>query len=168
MKNFVMLIIGVIIGAVAMYYYGNQPASEMKASTAPKGLITPDQAKTLDQAYNLRYNLISDSIVTRKGGDNRSSWYGLDQVRNYLIYAEKESQDLGYTMDGVRIYLGAHPDQNGEAGYTTMFFIPTGKPNKSKASMFNFFMQTNGGDIPGGRGLDFGNMGNPPNVNYPQ
>lgn len=171
MKNFVLLFIGVILGGLAMYYYCCQPTadpSENGIVSAPKGHITPDEAKKLDQAYNPRYKLISDSLVTREGGDNRSSWYGLDQVRNYLNYAEREAEDLGYTMDGVRIYLGAHPDQNGEAGYTTMFFIPTGRSHKADASMLNLSMQSRGGDIPGGGGLDMGNMGDPPNANYPQ
>ena len=167
MKNFLLLFIGVIIGALLMYYYCRQPKLE-KIVSAPKGLLTTEQAKTLDQAYNPRHKLISDAIVTRNGGDNRSSWYGLEQVRNYLNYAEKEAEELGYTMDGVRIYLGAHPNQNGEAGYTTMFFIPTGKPHKANASMFNFSMQSGGGDIPGGGGLDHGNQGDPPDTNYPQ
>ena len=162
-----IFIVGIVIGALAMYLYCCQPNSEsMISKQAPKGLITPDQAKTLDRAYNPRCKLISDSIVRRKGGDNRSSWYGLNQVRDYLNYAEKEAKELGYTMDGVRIYLGAHPDQNGEAGYTTMFFIPTGQLNNAKASLFNFSMESTGIDIPGGGGLDMGNMGEPPSANY--
>lgn len=166
MKNFVILILGICLGALAMYFYCCSSTSEKIVSNPPKGLITPDQAQSLDRAYNPRYKLISDSIVKRDGGDNRSSWYGLDEVRNYLNYAEKEAEKLGYTMDGVRIYLGAHPDQNGVAGYTTMFFIPTGKTNKAVGSMFNFSMQSNGGDIPGGAGLDMGNAGQPPRANY--
>lgn len=171
MKNLLILILGIIIGALVMYFYcfqSNDAVDRNMMSEAPKGLITPDQAKTLDQAYNLRYRLISDSIVTRTGGDNRSSWYGLDQVRDYLTYAEKDAKKLGYTMDGVRIYLGAHPNKNGEAGYTTMFFIPTGKPNKADASMFNFTMRSTRLDIPGVGGLDHGNRGQPPSANYPQ
>ena len=167
MKNLLVLILGIIIGALAVYFYFSLNKTDMLQS-APKGLITSDQAKKLDEAYNARYKLISDSIVTRDGGDNRSSWYGLNQVRHYLNHAENEAQQLGYTMDGVRIYLGAHPDQNGEAGYTTMFFVPTGKAHKSDASMFNFSMQLTGGDIPGGGGLDFGTHGHPPQANYPQ
>ncbi|MBO3098210.1 hypothetical protein [Gelidibacter pelagius] len=167
MKNFIMLILGIVIGALAVYFYCCQPKTELMVST-PKGLISPDQAKTLDQAYNERYRLISDSLVKREGGDNRSSWYGLDEVRNYLNYAENEAKDLGYTMDGVRIYLGAHPNENGKAGYTTMFFMPTGKSNKANAGLLDFFMQSDGGDIPGGGGLDFGNHGHPPGANYPQ
>ena len=171
MKNFMILLIGILIGALAMYLYcyqSNEASQDSVVISAPKGLISADQAKTLDQAYNPRYKLISDSLVKREGGDNRSSWYGLDEVKNYLTYAEKEAEQLGYTMDGVRIYLGAHPNQNGEAGYTTMFFVPTGKPNKAVAALFNFSIQQKGSDIPGGGGLDHGNQGDPPGANYPQ
>lgn len=167
MKNFLLLLVGIAIGALVMYFYFSKPDADLTI-TAPKGLITPEQARTLDNAYNPRYKLISDSIVTRKGGDNRSSWYGLDQVRDYLTYAENEAKESGYTMDGVRIYLGANADQNGEAGYTTMFFVPTGKPNTADASMFNFSLQEDGGDIPGAEGLDMGGDGQPPGASYPQ
>lgn len=169
MKNFIVLILGIALGALAMYFYCCQPSdSGERVVTAPKGLITPDEARKLDEAYNPRYQLISDSIVTRRGGDNRSSWYGLDQVRNYLDYAEKEAKELGYTMNGVRLYLGAHPDQNGEAGYTTMFFIPTGRSDKAQAAMLNLSMGDDDGDIPGGGGMNMGGDGMPPSANYPQ
>lgn len=167
MKNLILLIFGVIIGALAMYFYLSPTISDLKIEM-PKGLISSDQIKTLDQAYDPRYQLISDSLVKKEGGDNRSSWYGLDEIRNYLKYAEKEANDLGYGMDGIRIYLGAHPVKNGEPGYTTMFFVPTGKPNKTEATIFNLSELSEGRDIPGGHGLDFGNMGHPPRANYPQ
>jgi len=167
MKNVLVFIIGMLLGALVVYFYCCQPQTDL-VEGPPKGLISPAEAKALDQAYNPRYNLISDSLVTREGGDNRSSWYGLKELRGYLSYAENEAKDLGYTMDGVRIYLGAHPNENGEAGYTTMFFIPTGTANTADASMFNFMMQLGSGDIPGGGGLDHGGNGQPPNSNYPQ
>ncbi|MBA6152472.1 hypothetical protein [Gelidibacter maritimus] len=167
MKNFVILILGVAIGGLAVYFYCCQSKTELIVS-APKGLISADQAKALDQAYNARHRLISDSLVKREGGDNRSSWYGLDEVRNYLNYAEKDAKEKGYTMNGIRLYLGAHPIENDKPGYTTVFFIPTGTPNKANAALVNFSMQSDGGDIPGGEGLDYGNHGYPPGANYPQ
>ncbi len=167
MKNLLLLILGILIGALVTYFYVSKPESNLTI-TAPKGLISPDQAKTLDAAYNPRYKLVSDSIVNRKGGDNRSSWYGLEQMRNYLSYAENQAKEHGHTMDGVRIYLGAHPDQNGESGYTTMFFVPTGTTHNSKAAIFNFSMADGSGDLPDGEGLDMGGNGNPPSAKYPQ
>jgi len=174
MKNFGLLVLGIIIGAIAMYFYFQQlkSAPDGMAPNAPKGLITPAEAKTLSQAYNPRYNLISDSLVTRPGGDNRSSWYALEEVITYLDYAERQATELNYTMDGIRIYLGAYPESKEGEGYTTLFMVPTGTmntSNKSEGNMLGFsFKKGNSGDIPGGGGLNMGGGGNPPSANYPQ
>ncbi|GGG45063.1 hypothetical protein [Bizionia arctica] len=85
----------------------------------------------------------------------------------FLNYAKNESKDLGYTMDSVRVYLGAYPTEK-EVGYTTMFLVPTGVENISQGNSAFFNMKPpGGGDIPGG-GLNGGQNGMPPPSNYPQ
>jgi hypothetical protein len=167
MKKLVLLILGFILGALAMYFYCEKETPIEMLPPTPKGLITPTEAKVLDQAYDTRYKLVSDSIVTRVGGDNRSSWFALEDIKGFLNYAENQAEKLNYTMNGVRIYLGAEPrDKEGE-GYTTMFIMPTGYMNKSEGSMM--MLQTGGkGDIIGGNGLNHGETGDPPGANYPQ
>lgn len=175
MKKLSLLILGALIGALATYYFcpncqGVDDDEENMAIVKPKGLITPDQAKVLDTTFNSRYKLISDSIVTRDGGDNRSSWFALADVQNYLKYADSQSTALGYNMDGVRIYLAAYPkDPKFGAGYTTVFFVPTGNESLSEgsSSFFNF-KRAGSGDVPGGDGLNQGGIGIPPSANYPQ
>jgi hypothetical protein len=136
--------------------------------TSPKGLIKPNEAIALDQAYNLRHRIVSDSLFSNtKTGDNRSSWWSIEEIQNYINHAENQAGELGYTMDGLRVYLGAYPDIKGEAGLTTMFFVPTGILNTSQGSMFPM-PQDGSGDIKGADGLNFGGHGNPPGVNYPQ
>lgn len=169
MKNFGLLILGVIIGGLGMYFYCCDTEVAVVEPSKPKGLISPAEAKTLDQAYNPRYKLISDSIVTRPGGDNRSTWYALEEVKTYLDYAEHQAKDLGYTMDGVRIYLGAYPKSNDGEGYTTLFMVPTGVQNKSEGNTLGLsFKKGDGRDIPGGDGLNHGSHGDPPAATYPQ
>ena len=172
MKKLGPVLLGIIIGVVASYFYFGktdvQPSGLDAADiSAPKGLIKPNEAIALDKAFNSRHQLISDSIVKRP--DNRSSWFSLEDVRNYLAYAENQTRELGYTMDGVRVYLGAYPNSGEEPGYTTMFMVPTGSktPATSDGSMLNFYVQDGGGDIPGGDGLNKGGNGVPPNGNYP-
>lgn len=168
MKKLGGLILGLIIGAAAMYYYCSmeQADDESMSPTAPKGLIKPAEIKTMTEAYNPRYDTIT-SVFFRgiDGGDNRSSWYSLEDLQSYLDYAENEAGELKYTMDGVRLYLGVKAAEGGNPGYTTLLFVPTGYPNTSKGSMFNF--RQGGGDIPGGSGLDHGGNGIPPSGNYP-
>ena len=167
MKQLLILFVGIVIGAGAMYLYCCQAKFDLNP-TAPHGLITSEQAKKLDEAYNPRYRLISDSLVKRPGGDNRSSWFALKEVRKYLDYAENEAKELGYTMNGVRIYPGAHPDQNGQSGYTTFFLVPTGHSHKSVATMLNMSLLNDRMDIPGGGSLNHGGQGDPPGANYLQ
>ena len=170
MKKLLILLLGVAIGIAISYFHyqssdhAEESKEELKAVSAPKGIITEEQGKVLDAAFNSRHQLISDSIVKRP--DNRSSWYSLEDMRDYLNYAEAETRTLGYTMNGVRIYLGAHPNGGGLVGYTTMFLVPTGTKGVSEGSMLNFSFQ-GGGDIPGGPGLNDGDDGFPPNANYP-
>ena len=171
MKNLGSIILGIIIGALLMYFFGSQyiEVDPMPmASSAPKGIISPKEAKTLDQAYNLRHRIINDSLFRdSKTGDNRSSWWAIEDIQNYINHAENQAGELGYTMDGLRVYLGAYPGANGEAGLTTMFFVPTGTPNKSQGSMFPL-LQGGSHDIKGADGLNIGSNGHPPGSNYPQ
>lgn len=126
----------------------------------PKGLITPEQAKTLNDAYTKRHQLISDNITMRP--DNRSSWYSLEDIKNYLTLAEAQAKELGYEMDGIRIYCGAYPEDNGKAGYSTSFIVPTINESNGEDG------SGSSPDMPGGDGLNFGGHGDPPGANYPQ
>ena len=173
MKKLLPLILGILIGALATYYFyqntENVHADIQATINKPSGVISPKQAMALDQAYDARYKLISDSIVTREGGDNRSVWFSLKDVGDYLDYAENQTKGLGYTMDGVRIYMAAYPnDPKLGAGYSTVFMVPTGNEALSEGSSSFFKLKRTGGDIPGGDGLNGGTGGVPPSANYPQ
>lgn len=165
MKKLILLLIGAIIGfAICYYYFNSQTQTEKSMANPPKGVITPAEAKVLDAAFDSRHQLISDSIVRRP--DNRSAWWSLQDMRDYLSYADQQARDLGYTMDGVRVYLGAHANEGKEVGYTTVFIAPTGSKNVSEGGMVNM-AQGGSGDIPGGSPLNDGSNGFPPNANYP-
>ena len=129
-------------------------------ANAPKGVISPDEAKTLDQAFTARHDLISNNILKRP--DNRSSWWSLQDMKDYLEYAEAQVKELGYEMNGVRVYLGAYPEAKEGPGYTTMFMVPTADIPQGKDG--------SGGnsDVPGADGLNGGEDGHPPMSNYPQ
>ncbi|SDS49251.1 hypothetical protein SAMN04515667_2297 [Formosa sp. Hel1_31_208] len=173
MKKLGSIILGFIIGVGGMYYYtqyyGEPAVTDALAPMTPKGIVKPNEIKSLTQAYNSRYDTIS-SVFFRgvEGGDNRSSWYSLTDLENYLELAANQAEDLGYTMDGVRLYLGAHPAVKNAPGYTTILFVPTGTKNMSEGNMLYLNYQVGSPDIPGGDGLDHGSNGIPPSANYPQ
>ncbi|WP_178985481.1 hypothetical protein [Winogradskyella helgolandensis] len=170
MKKFGSLILGILLGALAMYYYFNNNqdmTTEPPTIKPPSGIITPEEIKTLDQAYNERYEIINDSLFKdSKTGDNRSSWYKLEDIENYLAYAKQQAKENGNTLDGLRLYLGAHPDTKEEEGLTTLLFVPTGYKNTSEGSFIS--MQGGGNDLEDSDGLNAGNEGMPPRANYPQ
>ena len=170
MKNLGLLVVGIVLGALAMYFYC---CNKVGVTTPPEiikpvGLITPKQASALDEAYNLKHTIINDSLFKKStnGGDNRSSRWSLDDIRDYIKYAENQTAELDYTMDGLRLYLGSYPDKNGETGLTTLFFIPTGVKNTSQGSMIP--LQIGSHDISNADGLNIGGQGDPPAANYPQ
>ncbi|HNQ26295.1 MAG TPA: hypothetical protein PKL92_00030 [Aquaticitalea sp.] len=167
MKKLAIFIFGAIIGVAVQHFATNENLENMIVKP-PKGVITPEEAKDLDAAFDPRHRLIGDSILKRP--DNRSAWYSLDDMRNYLEYAQEEVKGLGYAMTGIRIYLGAYPEEDGMPGYTTMFLVPTGKQNLGKSSILNINMSPpqEDPDIPKGPVLNMGGTGNPPSANYPQ
>ncbi|WP_298897315.1 hypothetical protein [uncultured Psychroserpens sp.] len=171
MKKLGPIILGIVIGAVAMYFYFHniKNVDGMSDTPTPKGIISPKEIKVLTEAYNSRYDSINNTVFRGvEGGDNRSSWYSLEDLRNYLTLAEKQAAEQGYTMDGVRIYPGALPAITGRPGYTTFLFVPTGYLDKSEGNMISLKQGGGGDDMPDGNGLDMGGEGKPPGANYPQ
>ena len=170
MKKLVLLILGFILGALAMYFYfhNDKNQNDMDETPIPKGIISPSEITKLTEAYDPRYQAINDSVFKGvEGGDNRSSWYSLEDIQNFITLAEKQAGELGYTMDGIRIYPGAHEAVDGKPGYSTFLLVPTGSLNSSEGNMLS--LQKGGGDdISGGNGLDKGESGDPPGANYPQ
>ncbi|WP_452601180.1 hypothetical protein [Pontimicrobium sp. MEBiC06410] len=117
------------------------------------GIKTSKEGRALDQAFNGRHAAISKLIGK---DDNRSSWWSIEDLENYIAHAKAQAKELGYTLSGIRAYEGAESDE----GYTTIFLSPTGRSNTERSS--------GKGDIPGGDILNDGVAGVPPSANYPQ
>ena len=178
MKKLALLLLGALLGFLLCYFYFYSSdvndvdikvnsVENMVPPKPSKGLISPTIISKLDKAFDERHNLINKGLGIM---DNRSSWYSLDDVRKYLDYAEYQAKTTtNYTMDGVRLYLGVNK------GLTTIMFVPTSSDitqgkYKSKGNMFNFTLKRRkgGGDIKSLEGMDFGEVGDPPNANYRQ
>ncbi len=174
MKKPVLLLLGIAIGVGVSYFYFNrqeaattsEEATMARAIVKPKGVITPAQAKVLNNNWTKGRKKAVDSAAGRP--DNRSSWWSLKDIRDYLEYAENQTKELGYSMNGIRIYLGVYEGNapNGKADYATLFWVPTGKKSKSEGSMLNFTLQGGDDDIPGGDPLNQGGTGIPPGSDY--
>ncbi|WP_452233227.1 hypothetical protein [Lacinutrix sp. MEBiC02595] len=163
MKKLLLLLLGFAIGFLICYFYFCNSQTNIHMTT-PKGIITPQEAKVLDKAFDSRHQLISDSIVGRP--DNRSAWWSLEDIEGFIEHAKAQSEKLGYDMNGIRVYLGAHADEGKMVGYTTMFMVPTGNASLSEGKVLS--APPGNGDIPGGSGLNDASGGEPPSANYPQ
>jgi hypothetical protein len=169
MKKLALLLLGVLLGFLLCYFFfGKQDMvdGEIADPKPPTGYVEPAEMKTLNNSYNERHGIINKALGIV---DNRSSWYSLKDMRQFLDYAEFKASTGEHKMDGVRIYLGA---KSGNKGLTTMFLVPTSSSVKiqdtySKGSIFNFNLRAGGGDIPGAGGMDYGGQGNPPGSGYP-
>ena len=116
----------------------------------PRGIISAEEAKKLsDNWTNLRARANNDAAGQP---DNRSSWYSLDDMQNFLNYIKDNNKDV----NGVRFYLGVQTSKEDPKGMTTVFMVPTQEKDGKNI------------DIEGADGMDNGEIGDPPSANYPQ
>ncbi|MBU2951834.1 hypothetical protein KO493_14130 [Tamlana agarivorans] len=126
----------------------------------PDGVISTDYAISLNQAWNAKNAAIYSKAGLSKADENQSFWWSLEDLRNYLAYAEQEAKEKGYHMNGVRVYLAAYPEKGNE---NTLFFAPTGYETAAKASAINMSFFGNDEAIP----VDPLNRGEGGNNGYP-
>ncbi|WP_406683753.1 hypothetical protein N1F78_13830 [Seonamhaeicola sp. MEBiC1930] len=167
MKNLRPLILGIIIGALATYFFcPRQAGKEENVVTAeilkPKGVITVEQALELNDNWTKYRKPAVDSCITAQTQgkikvDDRSVGWSVKDIKDYLIYAETEADKFGYSMDSIRVYLGVYgANAPHKANYTTMFIAPKGQKLTAEASSIPFVLPT---QFPGTPPLNDGSGG---------
>ena len=154
MKKLIYIFVGFFIGALLTYYFCPRPLEDdgpIKI-VKPKGVITVEKAKELNANWTLYRKAAVDSAAQKQGKkqDDRSTYWSLDEIENYLAFAKHQSDSLGYQMTGIRVYLGVYGKNAGQAkkDLSTMFIVPTGKKKTSEASMSLFYVQKGDEDLP--------------------
>ena len=162
MKKLSYIILGILIGALATYYFSPKPLEEvegietnMAASIKPKGIISVKKAKELNKNWTEFRKPAVDSCVAmqtrnHKKEDARSAWWSIREIKEYLAFSKKEAKKLGYNMTGLRVYLGVYGKNEGQDkdDLATMFMVPTGVKQVSKGSSLNLFLPPTDSDIP--------------------
>ncbi|UAB75316.1 hypothetical protein [Mesoflavibacter sp. SCSIO 43206] len=116
----------------------------------PQGIISAQEAQTLNDNWT---NLRAKANEAAAGQpDNRSSWYSLDDMQNFLDYIKEKNDNV----NGVRFYLGVETTKEDPKGMTTIFMVPTEEKDGKNI------------DIEGAEVMDRGLRGDPPPANYPQ
>ncbi|WP_308992006.1 hypothetical protein QLS71_017125 [Mariniflexile litorale] len=139
MKKLMYIILGFIIGAGLTYYFCprfvNQETIEIDR---PTGVITILEAEKLSANWAHNNDTEIDSLIDVEGPRKamRSVMWTLKDVEDYLYYAKHQSDSVGYTMTGVRIYLGNYGKSSipSKRNRNTMFIVPTGHEKTSEAS----------------------------------
>lgn len=171
MKKLIYIIVGFIIGAVLTYYYCPKPLEEAEVVIDnPTGTITILEATALSKNWEQNNPKEIDSTIelddNSKRKPMRSVMWSLKNIEDYIAFAERESDSVGYTMTGLRVYLGNY-GKNGKPGKknrNTMFIVPTGHKNSSKASSLNISLRGDEDeDIP----VDPLNVGGGGETGYP-
>ncbi|NJX15550.1 hypothetical protein [Tamlana crocina] len=149
MKKLIYLILGFLIGAVLTYYFCPRPEVEEGEPKVvkPKGVISVEQATVLSDNWTRYRKAAVDSAAQAQGReqDDRSVYWPLENVEQYLEYAKHYSDSLGYKMTGIQVYLGVYGKDAGpeKSNLTTMFITPIGVKKDSKSSSTPFKIRVN-------------------------
>ena len=137
--------------------------------------ITPTQAKELNENFvKIKGKALNKIVETEEGHSNEkdaiSSWFSLDDLKEYIAFVEAEGKAKNITVNGLRIYFGSYAvkdKKESKKGLSTVFIVPT----KEKDSSLNKVTATSdviSSDIDDIDGMNFGGMGFPPSATYPQ
>lgn len=126
----------------------------------PKWLIKPEEAKVLSDEFTARNRVLSKRIVGRS--DNRSCWWSVEDIEEFLAHAKKQARAKGHELNGIRAYFGAYAPNQGKVGESTIFMVPTASIVDGKDGPGDT------ADIPDADGFNFGGPGDPPGSGYPQ
>jgi hypothetical protein len=129
--------------------------------------ITSQQAKDLNQNFVKTRRKAIDTAIGKK--DAVSSWFSLDDLKDYIAFVEKEGADKGITVNGLRIYFGAYSKNEKKANkknLSTVFFVPT-QPKKG-AQQKDGLTPDGSSDVTEIDGMNDGSVGYPPSAVYPQ
>lgn len=109
-------------------------------------MAKPDKCISVDDARQLHDNWVAtrEPVITQSRGgnqDTREVMWSVEELEEYLDYVKTESKKAGYSKPGIRVYFGAHNENNNDRA--TVFFAPTktsdkGADNNYDIEAFNF------------------------------
>jgi len=138
----------------------------------PKGLISPKEAKELNQQFIKTRSQDLNKIVKKESGNPKkedaiSSWFSLEEIKKYIAYVESENSNV----NGLRVYFGAYSNSDkkqGKKDLSTVFIVPTVPLTGSLQKDGVTGDDDGGSDLDDLEGLNNGSIGNPPSAQYPQ
>ena len=90
------------------------------------GKITFEEAKTLNQNFVKTRGKAIDKAIGKN--DAVSSWFSLDELKEYISYVEEQGKLKNINVTGLRVYFGAYDNSEKDGtkkDLTTVFIVPT-------------------------------------------
>lgn len=89
--------------------------AQLGRADRPDNIISSRMARKIFNEYNQRAKLIDEVEQTDGEGKpfkaTRSLFYPVDELRNYLSYIQKISEEAGIKPSGYRFYFAKYPDE---------------------------------------------------------
>ena len=138
----------------------------MNATVKPTQLISFEKGKELNKNYNEKRSAM---LMERMGMEDANAfWFSIEELERYITYVKETGEAKGYTVDGIRVYLGVYSSEEAKnADYTTVFLAPTVAKGAAQIQRDGTIpAPLNPIDITEIEPLNYGSMGNPPKLNY--
>lgn len=137
--------------------------------------ITSEEAKELNQNFEKTRSKKLNKIVQKEEGhpnekDAVSSWFSLDELKEYIAYVEEQGKKKDISVNGIRIYFGAYANSEkdkAKQGLSTVFLVPT-QPKVGAQQKDGLTSEEVPSDVTDIDGMNRGSMGYPPSKEYPQ
>ena len=130
--------------------------------------ISLKEGVELNQNFVKTRSAAIDKSIGKK--DALSSWFSIEDLKEYINYVEKEGEEKGITINGIRVYFGAYSNnmKNEEKNnLSTVFLVPT-KLSRQGEMQKDGLRASENPDVEDLDGLNDGGLGNPPSSTYPQ
>jgi len=108
------------------------------AEKKPNGLISPSQAKALNEQFIKTRSKEMNKIVKKLTGDKKEqdaycTWFSIEELENYIAYTKEQATEKGKNLTGLNVYFGAYPTEGKhpkDSNLSTIFFAPTTETSK--------------------------------------
>lgn len=128
----------------------------------PAQVLSVEEANQLeDEFISTRYRVINEALNIQ---DTRDFWFSLDSLKKYIEFVEFEAKKRGHNNLGIRVYFAAYPENSNypEAGFSTVFMVPTAEANRTGVKGF-MPMEPLNQNIDSIPAFNYGQGGQPPN-----
>jgi len=134
------------------------------ATKKPNGLISPTQARALNEEFITTRSKEMNNVVKKLTGDKKDqdaycTWFSIEELENYITYTKEQAALNGKKLTGLNVFSGAYPTEilhPKKSNMSTVFFAPTTETSKLEMEEMGTVSDT---DLDG---LNQGTVGWPP------